>query len=67
VSGAVDRRGISLTKQVGPNSKTVGFIVHCFKILEKKIKVSKKYVKKLDQILRLLVKKFFIKPSRLDW
>jgi hypothetical protein len=33
-------------------------IVHCFKISEKKIKTSKKYVKKLDRILRLLVKKF---------
>jgi hypothetical protein len=32
-------------------------IIHCFKILEKD-KINKKYVKKLDRILRLLVKKF---------
>jgi hypothetical protein len=42
--------------RAGPNSKVVEFTVHCFKISEK-IKISKKYVKKLDRILRLLVKK----------
>jgi hypothetical protein len=36
--------------------------------LQKKIKINKKkYVKKLDRILRLLVKIFFVKPSRLSW
>jgi hypothetical protein len=39
------------------NLETVEFIVHCFKFLNK-IKISKIYVKKLDRILRLLVKKF---------
>jgi hypothetical protein len=40
-----------------PNSKIAEllFIVSKF---QKRIKISKKYVKKLDQILRLLVKKF---------
>jgi hypothetical protein len=61
VSGAVDRRGISLTKQVGPNSKTVGFIVHCFKILEKKIKVSKKYVKKIRSNSKVTSEEIFYK------
>jgi hypothetical protein len=35
----------------GPISKTAEITVHCFKISKKKIKVSKKYVKKVDQIL----------------
>jgi hypothetical protein len=43
--------------QAGPNSKNTDFIVLCFKISEKD-KSQQKYVKKLDQILRLLVKKF---------
>jgi hypothetical protein len=43
--------------QGGPNSKNTDFIVLCFKISEKD-KSQQKYVKKLDQILRLLVKKF---------
>jgi hypothetical protein len=42
---------------VGPNLKTVKNTVQCFKISEK-IKISKIYVKKLDRILRLLVKKY---------
>jgi hypothetical protein len=48
------------------NLKFAEFTVHCFKISEK-IKISKKYVKKLDRIVRLLVKNFFVKPSRLGW
>jgi hypothetical protein len=56
-------RGAGLKKPVGENwwnriglnFKTTEFIIYCFKISKKKIKVSKKYVKKLDQILRLLV------------
>jgi hypothetical protein len=47
------------------NLKTAENIVYCFKILEK-IKISKIYVKKLDRILRLLMKIFFIKTSRLN-
>jgi hypothetical protein len=42
------------------NLKTAENIVYCFKILEK-IKISKIYVKKLDRILRLLMKIFFYK------
>jgi hypothetical protein len=41
-----------------PNSKIIEFTVHCFKILEKDKNQQKKYVKKLDRILRLPVKKF---------
>jgi hypothetical protein len=43
--------------RAGPNSKTANFTVHCFKI-SKKDKSQQKICKKLDQILRLLVKKF---------
>jgi hypothetical protein len=43
--------------RTGLNLKTVEFTIHCFKI-QKKIKISKIYVKKLDRILRLLVKNF---------
>jgi hypothetical protein len=42
----------------GPNLKIAEFTVHCFKISEKDKNQQKKYVKKLDRILRLLVKKF---------
>jgi hypothetical protein len=42
----------------GPNLKNVEITIHCLKISEK-IKISKIYVKKLDRILRLLVKNFF--------
>jgi hypothetical protein len=42
---------------IGSNLKTIENTVHCFKILEKD-KISKIYVKKLNRILRLLVKNF---------
>jgi hypothetical protein len=50
--------GENRRNRTGPNLKTVKNIVHCFKISEKDKNQQKKYVKKLDQILRLLVKKF---------
>jgi hypothetical protein len=52
-------RNLAKTGRIGPVRITKPsnslFTVSKF---QKKIKVSKKYVKKLDQILRLLVKKF---------
>jgi hypothetical protein len=49
--------GENRRNRAGPNSKTDRLLFTVSKF-QKKIKVSKKYVKKLDQILRLLVKKF---------
>jgi hypothetical protein len=43
--------------RASPNLKTVENIIHCFKILEKD-KNQQNICKKLDRILRLLVKKF---------
>jgi hypothetical protein len=48
--------GENWRNRVGPNSKTAELLFTVSKF-QKKIKVSKKYKKKLDQILRLLVKK----------
>jgi hypothetical protein len=53
------RGGVTKTGGIGPVriSKPPNLLFTVSKF-QKKIKVSKKYVKKLDQILRLLVEKF---------
>jgi hypothetical protein len=49
--------------QSGPNLKITEFTAHKLKKIQKSSKKSEKYVKKLDEILRLLVKKFFKSAS----
>jgi hypothetical protein len=68
--GSDDTLGLTMQKFVeirwircGPNLKIAEFIIYKFK----KIKNQKKYVKKLDKILRLLVKNFFFKSASFGW
>jgi hypothetical protein len=48
----------NLTDSGRSEFKNCKITAHCFKISEKDKKSAKKYIKKLDRILRLLVKKF---------